>query len=118
MSGRRRKGGSASDFDGGAQAAGRIRRPTTKGITKTATLIDAPMAITSGGEILVGATHLDLGADLLAIVRSIVEQGLPVFIGIAVPAGALRAELLKGIEDGLADVVGRLGPRLQRRGPR
>jgi hypothetical protein len=85
-----------------------------RGSKKTATLLDAPMAITSRGEILVGATHLDLGADWLAIVRSIVEQGLPVFIGIAVPAGPLRAELARGVEDGLADVVGRIGTRLCR----
>lgn len=82
--------------------------------TKKAKLVDDPIAITSGGQLLLNVTHLDGMADAVAAVRRLLDEGHQVFVGIAVPVG-LRRQLRRDIDDATADVVGRLGPRLRRR---
>ncbi len=76
-------------------------------------VLDAPMAITSDGTVLLNVTHLKNG-DALEAARELLAEGHEVFVGIAVP-GQLRGELLRGIEDGAADLLGRIGPKLRQR---
>lgn len=86
-----------------------MKKPTKKNGGR----IDSPIAFTLDGKAIVNASHLDLAPDLPDLVRQLVAEGHAVFVGIGV--GALRAELLRGLEDGAADVVGRLGPRVRLR---
>jgi hypothetical protein len=76
------------------------------------------MAVASDGSLIVNAGHLSVKDDLAAVVEVAEKTGLPVFVGVAVPV-RLRRAVLRDIDDALADVVGRLGPRLlKRRGRR
>ena len=89
-----------------------------KPIRRFPKLQDAPMAVASSGEVLVNITHvLDDVHDPAAAVQQLVLEGHGYFIGIAVPGG-LRRELLRGVDDAAADIVGRLGPAIRRRGRR
>jgi hypothetical protein len=72
----------------------------------------APMAVASDGALLVNAYQLTAtGDDLATVVEAAKKSGLVVFVGIAVPQH-LRGRVLRDLDDGLADIVGRLGPRL------
>ncbi len=73
-------------------------------------IVQAPMAVASDGSILVNAAQLVVADDLDAV-RAALATRLPVFGGVAVPP-ELRARFVREADDGLADVVGRLGPRL------
>jgi hypothetical protein len=73
------------------------------------------MAITSDGSLVVSMTHIDGDVDdVAAKLRQLLDEGHEVFVGVVVPAG-LRRELDRDLEEVLADVVGRLGPRLRSR---
>jgi hypothetical protein len=74
-------------------------------------VVQAPMAVTSDGMIVVNATHLAVEPTLDAAIRYAKESGHDVFVGVVVPRG-LRDEFVREVDDALADVVGRLGPRL------
>lgn len=74
-------------------------------------VIQAPMAVTSGGDVLVNAFLLSVKNDLDAAVRVARESGLPVFIGVATPS-RLRARFAAELDAATANVVGRLGPKL------
>lgn len=91
-------------------------KTTKKATTKKAEarLVDDPIAITSGGQLLLNTMHLDGMADPVAAIRRLLDDGHRVFVGIAVPK-QLRREVLRDIDDAAADVVGRLGLRLRRR---
>lgn len=86
----------------------------TNGIKQTSQLIDVPLALASDGTMLVSITHLEQIDDVAAVIARLIGEGHRLFIGVAVP-GALRAKLLRDVDDGLADVVGRLGVRVLRR---
>ena len=74
-------------------------------------VVQTPLALASDGSLLVNALQLGADDDLDAVVRLARESGLPVFVGVVVPA-RLRGRLAGEIDDGLADVVGRVGPLL------
>jgi hypothetical protein len=71
------------------------------------------MAVTSFGEIVVNAHQLAVGKNLAAAVDVARKSGLLVFVGVVVP-GRLLPRVLRDVDDALADVVGRWGPRLSR----
>jgi len=73
----------------------------------------APMAVASDGGVLVNAAQLTTSDSLAAIVKVAERTGLGVFVGILVPA-RLQRGVLRDVDDALADVVGRLGPKLVR----
>jgi hypothetical protein len=85
----------------------------TKGTKKPGVMLDAPMAITSAGDVVMNITHLEQIGDVTTVVARLLGEGHEVFVGVAAP-GALRRELLKDIDDAGADLVGRLGARLCR----
>jgi hypothetical protein len=71
----------------------------------------APMAVASDGTVIVNAIQLGSKTDLAAVVGYARDTGLEVFIGIVVPT-RLRGWVLRNLDDALADVGGRLGPKL------
>jgi hypothetical protein len=71
----------------------------------------APMAVASDGEIVINAAQLTTSGSLAAIVKVAERTGLAVFIGVVVPEGQQR-RVLDVVDDALADVVGRLGPKI------
>jgi hypothetical protein len=73
---------------------------------------DSPMAFASDGAVLLNVMHLDVGEDLQAALRLVLVARHEVFVGAVVPA-TLRRELEGDVDDALADVAGRLGPRLR-----
>jgi len=75
-------------------------------------LSDAPIAITSAGELTVGVTHLNGMSDVIAAAGKLVPPGHRVFVGVIVPEG-LRATLMKEVDDALMDVAGRFGTLLK-----
>lgn len=120
MSARPRKATRSCDFPEPAEARGKDRtratfpeaaKPPKK---KTGQLLDAPMAVTSGGSIVINVTHLDLDPNEPDLVRRLVAEGHAVFVAVAVRTD-LRAEVLGETQDALADVVGRVGRRVMRR---
>ena len=81
-------------------------------------ILDAPIAFASDGTMLVNATHLGRGErNIDDVVGYAKATGLPVFVGVAVPA-RLRKRFVREIDDASADVVGRLGPKLTASGER
>jgi len=74
---------------------------------------DAPMAITSGGDVLVNLAHLKNG-DVLEAARRHLDKGHQVFVGVVVPQRH-RARLAKDIEDAASELACRTGGRLVRR---
>jgi hypothetical protein len=108
---RRRKDGSPSILPETVRVETRGRRATKK--KRVSKLIDDPIALTSGGAVIINITHLEDTTDVAAVIARLIGEGHRLFIGIAVP-GALRRELRKGIDDAGADIVGRLGGRLRR----
>jgi len=87
-------------------------RTAKKRRSRVSKISDAPMAVASDGTVLLNLTHLENG-DALAAARKLLDGGHEVFVGVAVPA-RLRRELLQGIDDGAADLVGRLGAQIRR----
>ena len=71
----------------------------------------APMAIASDGSIVVNAAQLGTKSDLTSVVECAARSGLAVFVGVVVP-GRMAEQFLKNVDDSMADIVGRLGPRL------
>jgi hypothetical protein len=71
----------------------------------------APMAVASDGALAVNAAQLTTSGSLAAIVELAERTGLDVFVGIVVPS-RLRGRVLDDVDDALADVVGRLGPKI------
>ena len=69
------------------------------------------MAVASDGAVLVNAHQLAVKDDLAAVVECAEESGLDVFVGVMVPA-EMRANVMRNLDDALADVVGRIGERL------
>lgn len=67
---------------------------------------DSPLAVTSGGNLFVNATHVsrDRGEDPEALLRSAMATGRPVFIGIKATATE-RDAALAGLDDAAAEVV-------------
>lgn len=85
---------------------------------KAGALLDAPMGLTSAGEVIINATHLTGTQDVAAVIARLIDKGHEVFIGVVVPS-ELRRELMRDIDDAGADIVGRIGVRvLRRRGRR
>lgn len=76
----------------------------------------APMAVTSTGEVLVNAYQLGREDHLEAVVEAARTTGLAVFVGVAI-LPRLREHVLDDVDDVLADVVGRLGPKLTASAP-
>jgi hypothetical protein len=73
----------------------------------------APMAVASDGSLIVNAYQLAVGDDLAAVTEVARKSGLLVFVGVVVPE-RLRRDLMRDLDDAMADVVGRPGPRLAR----
>lgn len=71
----------------------------------------APLGLASDGSIIVNANQLGTATNLDAVIGYARATGLPVFVGVVVP-GELRRRVLGDVDDALADVVGRLGPKL------
>lgn len=100
---------------GGASVGPRIG--TGKAVTlQSRRICVAPMAIASDGTVLVNAHQLTTKNGLTNMLKCTENAGLEVFVGLAVPA-RLRSRLRKDLDDAVADVVGRLGPRLVRSKP-
>ena len=74
-------------------------------------VLDAPIALASDGTLLVNVAQLSPGTVLDEILRYAEVTGLPIFIGVAVP-GRLYKRFVRELDDAVADVVGRLGPRV------
>jgi hypothetical protein len=84
-------------------------------VSRKVRVLEVPVALASDGGILVNASQLGVGQhDLSAIIENARATGLPVFVGVAVP-DRLTAHIMADIDDALADVMGRLGPKLVRR---
>jgi len=75
-------------------------------------LSDAPMAVTSAGELAIGVTHLNGMSRVIGAVEKLVPPGQQLFVGVVVPR-ELRGTLMKELDDALMDVVGRFGPILK-----
>jgi hypothetical protein len=72
------------------------------------------MTLASDGSIVVNALQLGLGEkNIEAMLPNARAAGLSIFIGVVVPR-RLRGRFVRGADDALADVVGRLGPKLAR----
>jgi hypothetical protein len=81
-------------------------------------ILDAPMAFTSGGEVLVNIAHLTFNPEILAAVGALLEVvDADIYVGIAIP-GRLRRVVRRDVRDACVDVVGRLGPALTLGKPR
>ena len=78
---------------------------------RTATMLRAPMAVASDRTVLVNVAQLASGAGLDDVLAYAEATGLPIFIGLAVPA-RLHKRFVREFDDAAADVVGRLGPLL------
>ena len=76
-------------------------------------VVDAPMAVTSAGDVLVNLTHLANG-DVLEAARKHLDEGHQVFVGLVVPRRH-RVGLAKDIEDAASEMACRMGGRLVRR---
>ncbi len=70
-----------------------------------------PMAVASDGTVIVNAGQLTTSGSLAAIIKLAESTGLAVFVGVIIPAH-LRGRVLDVVDDALADVVGRLGPKI------
>jgi hypothetical protein len=83
--------------------------------TKKPKLVDAPLAVTSAGDVVLNITHVEDGAEVdpVAAVRRLLDVGHEVFVGVVIPK-ALRPELLRDVHDVLADAVGRAAPKIRR----
>ena len=127
MTPRKMKGTRSCDFPDGPQGealgkdgtdatfpeeAPREQRRGRKGTKRASNLIDAPMAVTSAGDVIISITHLEDTTDVSALVARLIDEGHTLFIGVAVP-DRLRRELRKDVEDAGAEIVARLGPRLR-----
>ena len=73
-------------------------------------VMEAPAALSSDGSVLVNANQLGVGSTLAEIVAHAEATGLPIFVGVALPARGVRP-ILRAIDDAAADVVGRLAYR-------
>ena len=77
-------------------------------------VVQAPMAVTSDGTIIVNAVQLGLGETspdvMIANARA---TGLPIFVGVAIPKN-MKMPFAQEFDNAVADVVGRLGSRLHR----
>jgi hypothetical protein len=71
----------------------------------------AQMAVASDGGVLVNVAQLTTSDSLAAILKLADRTGLDVFVGVVVP-GRLRGRVLRDVDDALADVVGRWGPKI------
>ena len=81
--------------------------------SKRPRIVDAPMAITSAGDVVVNVTHLDGMTDVLDAVHQIVPRGCKVFVGVVVPQND-RARIVRELGDALAELACRIGGRLVR----
>ncbi|MFI5302625.1 MAG: hypothetical protein ACHREM_31435 [Polyangiales bacterium] len=77
-------------------------------------ILDAPLAVASDGTVLIGVAWLDHSSKAIDVAQKLVDEGQTIFIGIAIPR-SMRADVLAEIENGAAEVAGRLGGRLVRR---
>ena len=75
-------------------------------------LIGDPIALATSAMPL-NITHLEPTDDVPAVVARLLEDGHELFIGIAVP-DRLRRELIRGVDDAAADLVGGIGGKLCR----
>lgn len=78
---------------------------------KKVRLVDAPLAVTSAGTVLLNVTHLWDGALADFITRA-TESGRPIFIGVEIETSS---ELLRWVDDAAAEIVAAMGSRVQRR---
>lgn len=77
--------------------------------------LDAPLAITSTGRVLVNANQLGRGKmDVATMIQEAVATGMPVFIGVAVPASS-HAGMLRELDDAAANIAGRHTVKMVRR---
>ena len=74
-------------------------------------IVDAPMAVTSAGGLLVNLAHLVPPGDVLRALQKLVPRGCEVFVGVVVPERE-RASLAKDIEDAASELACRMGGRL------
>src|SRR5580704_14460426 len=72
----------------------------------------APMALTSGGDVIISAAQFTAETTLDAVVGYAKRLGLPIFVGVVVPEVLLQKNMLKDIDDAAADIAGRLGGRI------
>lgn len=68
--------------------------------------VDAPMAVTSAGTVLLNATHLRDGASVADFIDIAKATRRPIFIGVEVETSR---ELLRWIDDAAAEIVGAIG---------
>ncbi len=80
-------------------------------MSRRATISMAQMAVASDSGVLVNVAQLTTSDSLAAILKLAERTGLHVFVGVVVPE-RLRKRVLRDVHDALADVVGRLGPKL------
>jgi hypothetical protein len=77
-------------------------------------VVAAPMAVASDGNIIVNTMQLGPDTRLDDALAQAKATGLPVFVAVAIPK-SMKEQFVREIDDALADVVGRLGPRIARR---
>ena len=74
-------------------------------------IVEAAAALASDGTILINANQLGMGSTLAEIVAYAEATGLPIFVGVAL-APSSAGWIIRELDDGVADVVGRLGSRI------
>jgi len=72
------------------------------------------MAVTSSGDVLVNAYQLSTADDFESVIETALATGRPIFIGVALDREE-QADVMRDVDDGCADIVGRLGGRMQAR---
>jgi hypothetical protein len=74
-------------------------------------LVDAPMAVTTTGRVLVSMTHLTTeNVDPRKALEHALESGRPVYIGVELTAAEAKASLIK-LDDSFAEIVGQIDYR-------
>lgn len=71
----------------------------------------APLALTSGGTLLINVAGFRADARPEALMRLAAGTGLPIFVAVELPPTAHR-QALRSIDDAAADMAGRLGGRI------
>jgi hypothetical protein len=83
-------------------------------VTRRPRIVDAPLAVTSGGGVLVNAAHLTRERGFDAAVEIARSSGRPVFVGVIATPGMTKT-MLGDLDDACAEIVGRRGAKLARR---
>lgn len=79
-------------------------------------LQETPMAIATDGTLILNVAYL-LDVDAAEALAEAIKMKRAIFIGVALEPSEGN-KILADLDDGVADTVGRLGPRMVRRRPK